>query len=432
MTPLKAIALLIFLAAIAGASYGVSAVLGDKSVAAAVNAEPLRATLNATPGHTVTFAVKIVNRGTAALDLGAVLSGPGVDARSGLVTAFPGGNRTVFVPVEVPANATPGSLDLAVKVVDDKGATLRERDGALHLRVLSPAAGFADGDSATVMYTGRIADTGNVFSTNDPELGGESFAHTDTFPPTANAQPLPVQTVPRVSVVQGFYEGMLGMQPGETRTFTFGPEKGYGNATVESTEPRVVTIPHNETLPLPGASLTPSDFNSYVQGTNQGNGTDYKVGDTVTNTRNGEVLRYRITSITETAVNLSLDVRVGERYTVYEYWPNSSVVTAADDKNVTFRTDPPIAVGESFTYASYWPNMSVLTAVNDTTITITHTPAIGLQFQKSANQLSAPQTYTVKALTDTDVVETTANPNQLAGKDLTFDVQVLSLDKGSG
>lgn len=431
MTPLKAIALLLFLAAIAGASYGVSAVLGNTTASAAINAEPIHATLNATPGHAVTFAVRLVNRGATSQDLAAAVSAFGVETRSSTVTALGGGNRTVFVPVDVPANATPGDYALSVRIVDDKGAPVREREGALRLHVNAPGNGFGPGDAAKVVYVGSLADTGNVFSTNDPALAGQAFAHTDTFPPTLNTNPLPVSTVPRVTVVQGFYEGMLGMAPGETRTITFGPEKGYGNATLEQSEPRVTTIPHNETVSLPGATLSPDDFNNYIQSTGQGNGTDYRVGDIVNNTRGGETLHYRITSMTDTEVKLILDVHVGERYTVYDYWPKSSVVTASDEANVTFRTDPPVPVGSSFTYYSYWPNMSVLTSVNDTTITITHTPQIGLQFQKSASAAGAPQSFTVKDLTPTDIVETTANPNQLAGKDLTFIITMLDLTKGS-
>jgi FKBP-type peptidyl-prolyl cis-trans isomerase 2 len=431
ITPLKAIALLIFLGAIVGAAYGVSAVLGDKTASAAINAEPLRAAINATPGHSVTFPVKIVNRGATSQDLSAAVTGLGDEARSATVTTLGSGNRTVFVTLDVPTNATPGEHVLGIKVMDAHGATVRTREGALRLNVLSASNGFASGDSANVVYTGRISATGNVFSTNDPALAGQSFGHTDTFPTTVNTRPLPVQTVPRVSVVEGFYEGMLGMVAGETRTLTFGPEKGYGNATVEQTEARTVTIPHNQTLPLPGASLSPTDFAGYLQGTGQGNAADYKVGDLVTNTRNGQTLRYKIVSMTDAEVRLTLDVHVGERYTVHEFWPNASVVVGADANNVTFRTDPPVEPNQTFTYDPSWPNMSAITSMNETSIVITHSPTVGLQFQKTASQASGPQTYTVKELTATSIVETTANPNQLAGKDLTFDITVLDLTKAS-
>jgi len=336
------------------------------------------------------------------------------------------------VQVHVPEGTAPGTYALDAKVVNATGGVVRERPGLLHVNVLAPATdGFGPGDSADVVYTGRIKATGTVFSTNDPTLVGQHFATTEGFPSTISTRTLAVDTVPRVTVVTGFYEGMLGMQANESRTVTFGPEKGYGNATVEQTQDRETVLPRTETLPLPGADLTPDQFEGYLNQTNQGKPSDYHVGSIVTNTRNGDTLRYRITQMDDTVVKLVLDVHVGERYTLYDVWPNSSVVTSFEDGNVSFETTPPVAVNESFTYYSYWPGMSQITSMNDTSIVIRHSPTVGLQYTTGASQLSAPQSYTVKELRDDAIVVTTANPNNLAGKDLQFDIRVIALHKGS-
>lgn len=428
---LKVLAFFVFLAALAGATYGVSAVLGDTASAQAVAVDALAPSLNATPGHAVTFPVKITNRGAASGDYAAEVTGLGDAARSATVTAPANANHTVFVTLDVPSNATPGTYPLAIKVLDAEGRLVRERSEALKLRVLGNGEGFANGDSADVVYTGRISATGNVFSTNDPALAGQKLATTDQFPSTVNTRLLTVATVPRVSVVTGFYEGMLGMQEGEARTVTFGPDKGYGNATVEQTEDRETVLPHTETLPLPSAQLSTEQFGSYLNDTNQGNAADYHEGSIVTNERNGETLRYRITKMDASGVSLVLDVHEGERYTLYPVWANASIVTNVSGENVTFRTEPPVALNETFTYYSYWPNMSRIVSITNESIVIRHSPNVGMQYTTSGSQLQAPQTFTVKELRDDAIVVTTANANQLAGKELTFDIRLVKLHKGA-
>lgn len=433
---LKPLALIVFLAALAGATYGVSAILGNEPTTIVAkpnaNADVLGETRSATPGHDVTIPVRILNRGASSADFGVVVTGLGPEARSALVTAFAAGNQTVFVKIHVPEGTAPGAYALDARVVNATGDVVRERPGLIHLNVLAPAtSGFAEGDSADVTYTGRINATGTVFSTNDPALVGQQFATTEGFPSTISTRTLNVATLPRVSVVTGFYEGMLGMQENESRTVTFGPEKGYGNATVEQSQERETVLPRAETLPLPGADLTPDQFASYLNQTSQGKPEDYHVGSIVTNERNGDTLRYRITQMDDSVVKLVLDVHVGERYTLYEVWPNSSVVTDIANGNVSFETTPPVALHEAFSYYSYWPGMSEVTQLNDTSIVVRHSPTVGLQYTTGASQISTPQSFTVKELRDDEIVVTTANPNSLAGKDLQFDIRIVKLHKGS-
>lgn len=64
------------------------------------------------------------------------------------------------------------------------------------------------GDSVKVRYTGRLSD-GTVFD--------------------ASPEDRPLQFIlGRGEVIAGFDEGVTGMYTGESKTFTFPPEKGYG------------------------------------------------------------------------------------------------------------------------------------------------------------------------------------------------------------
>lgn len=72
----------------------------------------------------------------------------------------------------------------------------------------SSAPGAKQGDTVHVYYT-------------------VSFPGTEPFESNMNGTPLEF-TIGDGRVIKGFEEGMLGMMPGETRTFTVPPEKGYG------------------------------------------------------------------------------------------------------------------------------------------------------------------------------------------------------------
>jgi peptidylprolyl isomerase len=86
-------------------------------------------------------------------------------------------------------------------------------------------AGAKQGDRVRVNYTGRSED-GQVF---------ESSAGFTPFMFTIGAD----------EVVKGFEDGILGMQPGERRTFTVDPEDAYGPYD----EDLVIEVPLSEIPP---------------------------------------------------------------------------------------------------------------------------------------------------------------------------------------
>lgn len=426
--PLKALAFVVFIAAVAGAVYGVQVVLGP-GAQTVVRADAPHETLNATAGHDVTFPVRVDNRGEAA-SLVAVLNASGVEGRSAPRNFAADESFTVFVTVRVPPGTPAGELPLDLSVLGPDGGVLRAQRGAVTLNVLAPAEqGFAQGDTAQVTYTGRIADTGEVFNTNDPAYQNLTFPQTGTYRFSAGL--LEVRTVPRPTVVQGFYEGMLGMQPGETRTITFGPEKGYGNLTTEERVPRKEVIQRRETLDLPEAPLTTDSFAQFLESTQQGVPEDYEVGEQVTLERQGETLRYRLINKTAEGVVLRLHVEAGERYTIYEFWPNASVVESVNETTATFVTTPTTPEGQGFTYFPHWPEASVVASMDDTEIVVRHDPPVDLKYTQSAGQFQAARSYTVVSVGEDEIVVSTPSSNPLAGKSLTFDVRLVDLRKGN-
>lgn len=423
--PVKATALLLFFAAIAGATYGVEKVVGSTVESQLVTFTAARAELNATPGHTVTYVLSVTNRDVASRDVTVRVSGEGAQGESEITTVR--GNTTVgvFVPVDVPADMSEGVHALDVEIASGE-RVLREREGGLSVRVFGAGPGFEQGDSVEALYLGRLSATGRVFNTNDPALVGVAFPKTDSYRFSQGV--LRVQTVPRPTIVQGLYEGMLGMQAGETRTISFGPEKGYGPASEEETFAREESITRDLTLSNDAQQVPRATFDAYINESGQGDPSAFQPGDVFLLDQNGNDWPYKVVDLGDTVVQYKLAAEVGQAYTVYPFWPNASVVAAIDEDNVTFRTTPTTEPGETFTMKAFWPDMSTIASSNETHVVVRHSPPVGFTYT-TVTQLGQPREATVKSLGETEIVVAMPSANPLAGKDLTFDVTALSIAK---
>ncbi|WP_336343369.1 FKBP-type peptidyl-prolyl cis-trans isomerase [Halalkalicoccus ordinarius] len=86
--------------------------------------------------------------------------------------------------------------------------------------------GIEPGDQATIEYTGRLTDEdGMVFDTSRERVAEEAGL--------ANAQPdrefEPITVEPGAGqLIEGFEEGLMGLEEGDAETITVPPEKGYG------------------------------------------------------------------------------------------------------------------------------------------------------------------------------------------------------------
>lgn len=93
-----------------------------------------------------------------------------------------------------------------------------------------------EGDSISVEYVGRFED-GQAFDSSREEVAREAGIHDDR----RDYEPLDFE-VGAGEVVQGFEEGVVGMEEGETKEVTVPPQKGYG----ERSEERLVDYDREE------------------------------------------------------------------------------------------------------------------------------------------------------------------------------------------
>jgi len=105
---------------------------------------------------------------------------------------------------------------------------------------------FAErGDQVKVNYIGRFVDK-TIFDTS---IGSVARNETNSFTPTFNSDrsfsPLTF-TVGSGQMVQGFDDGVQGMEVDETRFITVTPEKGYG----EPDEGKIFSIPIVDSVPI--------------------------------------------------------------------------------------------------------------------------------------------------------------------------------------
>ena len=413
--PLKALALVVFLAALAGATYGVQQVLGNNVEGQLLRAEPARETLNATAGNTVTYAVGVHNRGDEARAVSLALAGDGLEGSAQAREVAADATVTFFVPVRVPDGLAPGDYPLDLRVLDAEGQTLRERAGAATLRVLAPGGeGYQPGQDASFVYTGRLDGGGQVFTTTDPALRPQTLDRAREFSASAFEAP------------EGLLEAMQGMQEGESRTLSLPGERAYSNVSIQRI-PREDVILRRESVPLPSVSLPMDEFAAYVQQTRQGNAADFKVGDTIEAQQAGQTLQYRVVKIGPEGVELRLVVTEGARFSLYPFWPQASVVTGFNETHATFETTPTTNLTEPFTARNGWPQMSSIVREDEERVVVRHDPPVGLRYQGPQVGFAPGATYTVTSVDEQEIVVTSPTGNPLANQPVTFDVLLLSL-----
>lgn len=434
----KALSLVLFFGALAGATYAVSQSIGGVQVELQpIVIEPIQTERQATPGHAVSFLISVDNRGASERRAHVEIDGA-ARGRSPEVTIPANSSIAVFVPVDVPAEAAVGEHALTVRVLSEE-RVLRSRENAVQLTVLPAAPGVEVGDRAEIRYVGRYADTARAFSSNDPELVGAAFLKSDQY--QYNPAVLTVSTQPR-NVIQGMYENVLGMQPGESRTFTFGFEKGYGPPSENTSVPRREVIERTLFAKNEVQRVARATFDEYITESGQGAPSDYAVGSTFTLAEEQNTWPYRITGITEEVVEYRLDAQIGDKFTLYPYWPQGSEIRAINETRVEFYTTPttqPTREGECpprdagagancFTMRPEWPQMSGLDAApNATQIVVRHDPPV--QYPYTMTQGGETRQVAVAEVTATEIIVAVAAQNPLAGRSLTFDVTVLSVTK---
>ncbi len=152
----------------------------------------------------------------------------------------------VFLLVNSSQSANKG--DHKVKIEGLSDVDNKKYSKTIKTEVIKEDNNIADvGDKVEVDYVGYLGDF-VIFDTSVQDIGRETTVRkTPEFGVGKTYEPLNVYigpedddfTDPYTTVVEGFWEGMVGMSEGQSRTVVLPPEKGYGvfeNATVNVTE----------------------------------------------------------------------------------------------------------------------------------------------------------------------------------------------------
>ena len=258
-----------------------------------------------------------------------------------------------------------------------------------------------EGDCAQVHYIGKYASNETVFDSSyedeDAKTGGKPLKVFVSL----NRSKSPPEGYSNYSsgLIEGFMDGLIGLEQGET--FTIGPippEKGYG---VKPEEGDVISLSEEEVgqeftlefykiLINASVELVPEQLRQGIQG----NRTDVYV------------LRDK-------------SYEVGDKITLYPSWPNATVVTKINETNIWYETRPSEEEMTDFTWiesnpylgnVQYWANSS--SAVIDkeqNNITITHSPDVGQTMSYPTGQQRID--YTVVDLTEDKVNCSYTNPS---------------------
>ncbi len=257
------------------------------------------------------------------------------------------------------------------------------------------------GSNVTVNYIGSFGSgpqEGKIFDTSIYAIATNNVTYPKALSfsyrgSEANYTPLGVSVGPNVpssgytidnitfgGVVTGFWQGLLGLQVGQTRTVTFGASQGYGAANPSC----FVTTPLFFTVPVLVA-VTPSDFSTLYPGVNATGGTHFT------------------------------DPTYG--------WPD--IVLAVNSSAVVVEHLP--SVGWTVPGAS-WP--IVVTAVNATTIGVKNELAFGdvgnVAGTVTGSGVCGATTYIVSALNLSAGTYTQDFNRQVVGQSLTFTVTIVA------
>ena len=221
------------------------------------------------------------------------------------------------------------------------------------------------GDCADVNYIGRYASNDSVFDTSYDNLENKTGGNPLKVFVSKEPTDFPPEGYEEYSagLIEGFMEGLIGLKEGQTHTIgPIPPEKAYGEY------PKV-----GDTISVSDESLT-QDMNLAFIDIQENAPVPVEFQDLIPeNTTTLFVLKDN-------------SYFIGLELTLYQSWPNATVVTKLNDTMMWIKTTPPDDQMTNFTWKeldlygyeiSYWENASSVTTINESAIIVTHSPEIG-------------------------------------------------------
>ena len=157
----------------------------------------------------------------------------------------------VFLVVNSSQSASKGDYKIKIQGLSD--VDNKKYSKTITTEVIKEDKNVAkEGDKVEVDYVGYLGEFA-IFDTSVQDIGRErTVRKTPDFAAGKKYEPLNVLigpedqdfTDPYITTVEGFWEGLVGMSEGQSRTVVLPPEKGYGvfeNATVNVTEEVILT-----------------------------------------------------------------------------------------------------------------------------------------------------------------------------------------------
>ena len=283
--------------------------------------------------------------------------------------------------------------------------------GVLFITSTQSSAVVEMGDTVQVDYTGKLPD-GTVFDTSDPEVAVSAGVYQEGRP----YQPLTVG-VGAHNVIKGFEDGLLGMKEGESKTLSIAPEDGYGplDPTKIDVIPQLDDIPATQTF-MREISVPAMQFNMTF-------GTGNKVGDIINVP--DSAINMTILEIGET-VNISYNFEVGDIVdggnTVW-----TDEVIEVNSSHIVVKHD--VEVGDVIQFPESPWNSTVL-EVTESNITLQHNSIPDTTIYTTVQTMFGPQQVPAQVhFNETDII--LDSNHFLAGKTLTFKVEVVSIEKAN-
>lgn len=370
------------------------------------------------PGNRYAVPILVVSNLASQADVSA--SGSDVVATN-FTSVGPGEATGGFATLRVPSAASDTQTETITVTVGD--AT---REVTVTVNPSAEGEMAEEGKQVSVDYVGRLVD-GTVFDASVPEVAHGPFPKSESFRGRQGLQPIDLTLNPnRPGVIPGFFDALLDMTKGESKSVVLEPTEAYGPVRNHQNLSATTSIERENSVPrlledIPKQQLPPAfDIENKT------------VGDVITyKTSAGEetiTFRFELTKKGDRTVTLKRLADVGDTTTFYAPWPNATEVVDVNETAILYETTPPEDAG-NFTWdvnqgshQAAWENATTVASVNATHIELLHQPEEGLEYQAASGPRAPPQTYLVEAVGPEEIHVSTPNNHPLAGKTLIFDL----------